>query len=89
MERRYDLLASTGVRDITGFNEAYDRGDLGPRFEPSVRQQVQAVADKVKREAGAPFDAEAADDETSKSSTSRELVERLPFILVVVESSTT
>ena len=28
MERRYDLLAEVGVRDITGYNQAYDRGDL-------------------------------------------------------------
>jgi DNA segregation ATPase FtsK/SpoIIIE, S-DNA-T family len=34
MERRYDLLAEVGVRDITGYNSAYDRGDL--RREPAV-----------------------------------------------------
>jgi S-DNA-T family DNA segregation ATPase FtsK/SpoIIIE len=28
MERRYDLLAECGFRDITGFNEAFDRGEL-------------------------------------------------------------
>ena len=30
MERRYDLLAEVGVRDISGYNAAYDRGDLVP-----------------------------------------------------------
>ena len=30
MERRYDLLAEVGVRDITGYNAAFDRGDLVP-----------------------------------------------------------
>ena len=30
MERRYDLLAELGVRDIAGYNAAYDRGDLQP-----------------------------------------------------------
>ncbi|NLV55526.1 MAG: DNA translocase FtsK, partial [Acidimicrobiales bacterium] len=30
MERRYDLLAKVGFRDITGYNAAYDRGDLQP-----------------------------------------------------------
>jgi S-DNA-T family DNA segregation ATPase FtsK/SpoIIIE len=30
MERRYDLLAEVGVRDITGYNAAYERGDLQP-----------------------------------------------------------
>ncbi|MGH9094452.1 MAG: DNA translocase FtsK 4TM domain-containing protein, partial [Acidimicrobiales bacterium] len=28
MERRYDLLAEVGVRDITGYNDAFDRGEL-------------------------------------------------------------
>jgi DNA segregation ATPase FtsK/SpoIIIE, S-DNA-T family len=28
MERRYDLLAEVGMRDITGFNTAFDRGEL-------------------------------------------------------------
>jgi len=30
MERRYDLLAEVGVRDITGYNAAFDRGELVP-----------------------------------------------------------
>jgi S-DNA-T family DNA segregation ATPase FtsK/SpoIIIE len=29
MERRYDLLAEVGFRDVTGYNGAVDRGDLG------------------------------------------------------------
>ncbi len=28
MERRYDLLAEVGMRDITGYNTAWDRGEL-------------------------------------------------------------
>ncbi len=28
MERRYDLLAEVGFRDVTGYNSAVDRGDL-------------------------------------------------------------
>jgi S-DNA-T family DNA segregation ATPase FtsK/SpoIIIE len=28
MERRYDLLAEVGVRDISGYNAAFDRGEL-------------------------------------------------------------
>ncbi|HUY07137.1 MAG TPA: DNA translocase FtsK 4TM domain-containing protein [Acidimicrobiales bacterium] len=30
MERRYDILAEVGVRDITGYNAAFDRGDFSP-----------------------------------------------------------
>lgn len=37
MERRYDLLAEVGVRDITGYNAAYDRGDL--QAEPGSDKQ--------------------------------------------------
>ena len=34
MERRYELLADSGVRDITGYREKHDAGDLDPsRFD--------------------------------------------------------
>jgi S-DNA-T family DNA segregation ATPase FtsK/SpoIIIE len=33
MERRYDLLAEAGMRDITGFNTAFDRGELDGQEE--------------------------------------------------------
>ncbi|MEQ1698812.1 MAG: DNA translocase FtsK 4TM domain-containing protein [Ilumatobacteraceae bacterium] len=36
MERRYDLLFEVGFRDITGYNAAYDRGELQP--EPGSEQ---------------------------------------------------
>jgi len=32
MERRYDLLSEVGFRDITGYNAAYDRGELKPEL---------------------------------------------------------
>jgi len=32
MERRYDLLSEVGVRDITGYNASFDRGDLQQRL---------------------------------------------------------
>jgi S-DNA-T family DNA segregation ATPase FtsK/SpoIIIE len=35
MERRYDLLAEVGFRDITGYNAAFDRGDLPDEQSPS------------------------------------------------------
>ncbi|MCZ7525247.1 MAG: DNA translocase FtsK [Acidimicrobiia bacterium] len=34
MDRRYDVLAEVGVRDILGYNAAYDRGDLPTPEEP-------------------------------------------------------
>jgi S-DNA-T family DNA segregation ATPase FtsK/SpoIIIE len=35
MERRYDLLADVGYRDITGYNAAFDRGDLPRQVSPT------------------------------------------------------
>jgi DNA segregation ATPase FtsK/SpoIIIE, S-DNA-T family len=34
MDLRYELLADAGVRDIAGFNAAFDRGDLATTDEP-------------------------------------------------------
>jgi len=41
MERRYDLLAEVGARDITGYNGAYDRGELQP--EPGSDTEYQRL----------------------------------------------
>jgi DNA segregation ATPase FtsK/SpoIIIE, S-DNA-T family len=70
MERRYDLLAEAGMRDITGYNAAIDRGDFAPGpFDAPVGRPVEAEADTEEIEVvdGAPT------------------LERLPYILVVVD----
>ncbi len=89
MERRYDLLAEVGVRDITGYNAAYDRGELreldeaapGPRAGPTGEDQradaeegEEAEADRTVPQAAAPPPAAA-----------NQRYSRLPFILVVVD----
>jgi S-DNA-T family DNA segregation ATPase FtsK/SpoIIIE len=42
MERRYDLLAEVGMRDITGYNAAVDRGELDPH---EAEEEVGELAD--------------------------------------------
>ncbi|MGH9150655.1 MAG: DNA translocase FtsK, partial [Acidimicrobiales bacterium] len=42
MERRSDLLAEVGVRDITGYNAAYDRGEMAP--EAGSDRELQRLA---------------------------------------------
>ena len=42
MERRYDLLAEHGVRDITGYNQLVAEGRI--ESPPSDRRQVRDVA---------------------------------------------
>jgi S-DNA-T family DNA segregation ATPase FtsK/SpoIIIE len=41
MERRYDLLFEVGFRDITGYNAAYDRGELRP--DPGSDRQFERL----------------------------------------------
>jgi DNA segregation ATPase FtsK/SpoIIIE, S-DNA-T family len=53
MERRYDLLHEAGVRDVAGYNGAFDRGEIRPEVDDE----------------GTPIT----------------VVERLPFIVVVVD----
>ena len=46
MDMRYELLAEVGVRDITGYNAAFDRGELPThrRARPDHRQGLRAAA---------------------------------------------
>ena len=46
MERRYDLLAEVGQRDITGYNPAFDSGDLS-EYEEAYRLRMQGTDDEV------------------------------------------
>ncbi len=76
MERRYDLLAENGVRDITGYNQLVLEGLIAtPR---SDRSQVRAVAARALGEDHPAVEDEADLDEPSPPET-------LPFILVVVD----
>jgi S-DNA-T family DNA segregation ATPase FtsK/SpoIIIE len=80
MERRYDILAEIGVRDITGYNAAYDRGDFSPTpFED---------------ESGEIIDIYDGDDEELMTPENRPPVsitpdaptrQRMEFILIVVD----
>jgi S-DNA-T family DNA segregation ATPase FtsK/SpoIIIE len=46
MERRYDLLAEVGQRDITGYNAAFDSGDLS-EYEENHRLRMQGTDGEV------------------------------------------
>jgi len=45
MDRRYDLLFEVGFRDITGYNAAYDRGELTP--EPGTDPDTTTIHDRL------------------------------------------
>jgi S-DNA-T family DNA segregation ATPase FtsK/SpoIIIE len=79
MERRYDLLAENGMRDITGYNIALAAGEISPAGPPSVRRQVAEVA---ARALGANHRNVDTDDDIDDDPPAPEV---LPFILVVVD----
>jgi S-DNA-T family DNA segregation ATPase FtsK/SpoIIIE len=73
MERRYDLLAEVGMRDITGYNAAYDEGGLW-EFEESYRMRMRGTDG-----------ADVYDDEDDEDEEGEARFARLPFILIVVD----
>jgi S-DNA-T family DNA segregation ATPase FtsK/SpoIIIE len=46
MERRYDLLAEVGMRDITGYNTGFDNGELA-ELEEAHRQRMRGTVDEA------------------------------------------
>ncbi len=78
MERRYDMLAENGVRDITGYNQLIEQGLIAPAA-PSDRRRMRDVAVRALGEDRAAADAEA-DLEPEPA-----LPQALPFILVIVD----
>src|ERR1039458_4473912 len=79
MERRYDLLAENGMRDITGYNLALAAGELAPIGPPSDKRRV---AESTANALGADHPAVYTDDEIDDEPP---LPEVLPFILIVVD----
>jgi S-DNA-T family DNA segregation ATPase FtsK/SpoIIIE len=77
MERRYDLLAENGVRDITGYNQLVEQGVLATPV--SDRSRVRKAAARALGEDHAALDDEDEADEVLAEP------EALPLILVVVD----
>ncbi|HEY8093946.1 MAG TPA: DNA translocase FtsK 4TM domain-containing protein, partial [Acidimicrobiales bacterium] len=75
MERRYDVLYEVGFRDITGYNAAYDRGELNP-------PTVGVAAPPAGADVGLVFGVDADDPPDGSAAAA---VERLPYIVVVVD----
>jgi len=90
MERRYDLLAEYGMRDISGYNEAFDQGAIGPRpgSAADIKRRLAEVADKARaHRVNAEHEGDEQDDEDEEATEESEAgePERLPFIVVVVD----
>ncbi len=72
MERRYDLLAEVGMRDITGYNAGFDDGHLA-QFEEDYQFRMRGTESEVGEEGASPGEG------------FEPRFHRLPFILIVVD----
>ena len=83
MDKRYDLLAQMGVRDIAGYNDKVAK--LAAKHEADKLRQA---ADAAERALGAGEDGEPANDATADGS-GRHVVspprQKLPYIVVVID----
>jgi DNA segregation ATPase FtsK/SpoIIIE, S-DNA-T family len=96
MERRYDLLAEYGMRDITGYNEAFDQGSIGPRpgSAADLKRRLTEVAERARAQRGdstsedeedASAEAIGVEEPDKDSSDEAGEPERLPFVVIVVD----
>jgi DNA segregation ATPase FtsK/SpoIIIE, S-DNA-T family len=72
MERRYDLLAEVGMRDITGYNAGFDDGHLA-QFEEDYQYRMRGT------------ESEADEDGDAGDGVVEPRFHRLPFIVIVVD----
>jgi S-DNA-T family DNA segregation ATPase FtsK/SpoIIIE len=86
MERRYDVLAEAGMRDITGYNAAVERGELDDLAPPDAEPPPGGDdADGGDVEDGVAERVAARMVESRDAVTPKVQRERLPFILIVVD----
>jgi S-DNA-T family DNA segregation ATPase FtsK/SpoIIIE len=81
MERRYDLLAEVGFRDITGYNAAVDKGELtdASALPAAGAGDGEESADETADDGDADASAAGGDGATRTS------YPRLPFVLVAID----
>jgi DNA segregation ATPase FtsK/SpoIIIE, S-DNA-T family len=78
MERRYDMLAENGVRDITGYNQLVEQGLIAPPPKSDRRRMREVAARALGEEHAAVDDEDDLDPEPGPP-------QPLPFILVIVD----
>jgi DNA segregation ATPase FtsK/SpoIIIE, S-DNA-T family len=78
MERRYDMLAENGVRDITGYNQLVEKDLIAPPPKSDRRRMREVAARALGEE-------HAAVDDESDLEPEPEPPQPLPFILVIVD----
>ncbi len=85
MEQRYELLAEYGMRDIAGYNEAFDNGAIGPRPHSAadIKQRLRDAADRAHSDADEEDEYEEEEEELDEDEAG--MPKRLPYVAVVVD----
>ncbi len=83
MERRYDVLAEVGMRDITGYNAAWDRGELAGEPEGGALGLGDDMSEDADEGSGGVPGAGPSAQDGERAGVAR--YTRLPFIVVVVD----
>lgn len=78
MERRYDLLASYGVRDITSYMQARAAGQFSSHGKPDDSAALEAIAEKARLAA-------RGEDSSHIEVARNEEVEDLPYVVIIVD----
>lgn len=90
MERRYQMLADAGVRNIAGFNKWIERGRSGPH--PVVitprRPRKTLVVDVAEGESEEEALARAQEAEVPEAAADPEAPRRLPYVVIVIDELT-
>jgi S-DNA-T family DNA segregation ATPase FtsK/SpoIIIE len=87
MERRYELLAEYGMRDISTYNQAFDRGEMGVRAgsPADIKRRLAEVAERARSSRPGNDDEPEVLDPVEDNEPEAGAPERLPYILVVVD----
>ena len=84
MERRYDLLAQMGVRDIGGFNDKIAKQSAKLEAD-KLREIAEAAARALEDDAGKALAADSPEEADAREKVVAVTHHRLPYIVVVID----
>ena len=84
MERRYDMLATMGVRDISTYNEKIGK-QLAKLEADKLRAAADAAAAAIEDDVNKAVDSDSPEDADRREKIVTSPQHRLPFIVVVID----
>ncbi|HEY4180124.1 MAG TPA: DNA translocase FtsK 4TM domain-containing protein [Kofleriaceae bacterium] len=84
MERRYDLLATAGVRDITTYNEKIGKA-LAKIEADKLRVAAEAAAAALEDDINRAVDSDSPEEADAREKIVTSPANRLPYIVVVID----